>query len=67
MMIMIHRVVSIEMIDHYPENCNQRTVRIRTRGGETHEMVLFGDTGALDSLPKSNEFRVLSKEKYNES
>ena len=67
MMIAIHRVTSIEMIDHFPENSNQRTVRVRTRNGEMHELIFYGETGALDSLPKSNDFYVATRRNSNES
>lgn len=56
MHLMIHRVERIELSSVYPENGNSKTLRIVHKGGEL-ELTVYGDTDALDALPRSEDFR----------
>jgi len=52
----IHRVTKVELCKSYASNGNSRTIRITDEGGE-QEITLYGNTDALDALPKSDDFR----------
>lgn len=58
--ITMHEVRKIEVVSAYPENGNSRKLRITSDNGEV-ELTLFGDTNALDLLPRSSDFVVYGK------
>lgn len=61
--ITAHNVTRIELHHAFRENGNSRTIRISTATGspfgeETYfDLTLYGDTDALDALPKSAGYR----------
>lgn len=55
--IIIHDVVSIELVMANKNNSNSRTVRVETKDGQWFDLSFFGDTDALEFLPKSETFR----------
>ncbi|NKC03319.1 hypothetical protein [Brucella haematophila] len=56
----IHHIRKIEVVSAFPDNFNSRVVRITSDNGEI-ELTLFGDTNALDLLPRSSDFVVYGK------
>jgi hypothetical protein len=56
----MHYVRKIEVVSAFPENCNSRVVRITSDSGVV-ELTLYGDTEALDLLPRSSNFVVFTK------
>lgn len=61
----IHNVTRIELARSYPANSNSRMIRIVSvdwNGHETKtEITVYGDTDALDALPKAKDYRVIDK------
>lgn len=59
--INIHEVKKIELIRAYPANYGSRTIRVTHTdflGAEVcSEFTLYGNTAALDLLPRSPDFR----------
>ncbi|HEX2753670.1 MAG TPA: hypothetical protein VHP34_11320 [Alphaproteobacteria bacterium] len=56
MSLNIHNVVSAELANTFLENNNQRTIRITDDRGERFEFILYGETDALECLPRSDNF-----------
>lgn len=56
-----HGIANIELVKVFADNCNSRTIRITSIKGEEVEIVLYGETDALDVLPRSNDFREVPK------
>lgn len=59
----IHKVEKIELLRAYPMNGNSRTIRITAEQTPLNEAVafeltLYGETDALDSLPKADDYRL---------
>lgn len=53
----VHHVSRVELCSAYPGNGNARTIRI-VHGDQCTEITVFGDTDALDALPKAHDFIV---------
>lgn len=55
-----HNVTKVELSRTYVENSGSRTIRITANDLTGNEMVqeitLYGDTEALDALPRSSDF-----------
>jgi hypothetical protein len=60
MNLSIHFVAKVELCFAYPGNGNSRTIRITDRNGE-QEITLYGNTDALDALPRSEDFRSVGE------
>lgn len=62
----IHNVTKIELIRAFVENNNSRTIRIVAKGYDDaeveFELVMYGKTDALDALPKSEDFRNVTRD-----
>ena len=56
----VHSVTAVELCVSFEENSRSRTLRITTDHGVL-EMTLYGETGALDLLPQSSDFRAFTK------
>ncbi|PWL17424.1 hypothetical protein DKP76_11640 [Falsochrobactrum shanghaiense] len=56
-----HRVAKVELVTSYVDNGNSRTIRITNNKGEETEITLYGNTDALDALPKSDDFRAVER------
>jgi hypothetical protein len=59
MQLSIHNVTAIELATSYKANGNSRTIRISysseiENGG--FDLVVYGETDALDALPKAADF-----------
>lgn len=52
----IHDVESIKLIRSFASNGNSRTVEIKTKGGYSFQLRLYGKTDGLDKLEKSKNF-----------
>ncbi|HET7413415.1 MAG TPA: hypothetical protein VFJ18_12225 [Pararhizobium sp.] len=61
MNIALHGVTKIELCTRYRDNSNSRTIRITAADYLGHEfeteLTVYGNTDALDALPKSDDFR----------
>ena len=60
MEIIFHDVKSVELCDEYLQNDGMRRIRIKTGRGD-QEITLYGDTGLLTHLPKSEDFSASTK------
>lgn len=60
MEINAHNVKSIEICRSYVDCSNSRTIRITTSDGE-FEITMYGNTDALDTLPRSSDFKALHR------
>lgn len=54
-------IAKIELVKVFADNCNSRTIRITSVKGEEVEIALYGETDALDTLPRSDDFREVPK------
>jgi len=62
--IRIHGVTKIEIVNAFRDNDNSRTVRITScdhRGEHVTDITLYGETDALDALPKASVFREFTR------
>lgn len=58
----IHQVAAIELAARHVDNGNSRTLLITLENGDCMELTFFGETDALEHLPKSEVFWDHSKE-----
>lgn len=58
-----HFVEKIELVRSYVDNGNSRTIRITSNKGEKTEVVFYGETDALDALPKSDDYYAVGADK----
>ncbi len=63
----IHDVVSIELVMSNINNSNSRTVRVETKDGQWFDLSFFGQTDALEALPKSETFRRFDRKPVSDA
>ncbi|WP_097156067.1 hypothetical protein [Cohaesibacter gelatinilyticus] len=61
----VHNVTSVELVGCDLNNSGSRTLAITCDDGSTFEIGLFGETAALENLPKSATFRDFTDVEVN--
>ena len=65
MQMNIHNVTKIELVTTFVENAGSRTLRITAEDYDGNpvkfEVTVYGETGALDALPRSDDFTAYDK------